>query len=481
MKIRNGSYRLCGANVLFPSPRLRGEGAERASAREAGEGLARDSFAASPSPGSHFALLVLATLSPQGRGEGRFVSVASSRVFYGWYVVYAVGLVMTTTAGLVFYNLPVLLDAFVRERAFPVSLASAATAMFFVASSFSGLAAGRFVDRHDPRRVILVAACGATLALASIGWLYQPWQLFAFYLFFGLCYGGCGLVPTTAIVARWFAARRAMAMSIASTGLSLGGIVFTPLAAYLIQRQGLAGAAPWIALALFLGVVPAIVFVVRSNPESMGLQPDGVARHEVAAAEAVAPSVAFADAWRSRFFLAVGGTYLFALGAQVGGIAHIYRLASLRADAETAALSVAVLASASLVGRLVAGRMLAVMSSRAMTNTLMVVQTLGLVLLGLVAGRWPILLCIVLFGLTAGSMLMMQPLLLAEAFGVRDYGRIYSTSLSVGVVGYIIAPTLMGILFDATDSYTLPYLLAAGLTLIGMGTFALAGTTKPSS
>jgi cyanate permease len=207
----------------------------------------------------------------------------------------------------------------------------------------------------------------------------------------------------------------------------------------------------------------------------MGLQPDGAAHHEVAAAEAAAPSVAFAHAWRSRFFLAVGGTYLFALGAQVGGIAHIYRLASLRADAETAAFSVAVLASASLVGRLAAGRMLTVMSSRAMTNTLLAVQTVGLVLLGFVAGRWPILACIVLFGLTAGSMLMMQPLLLAEAFGVRDYGRIYSTSLTVGVVGYIIAPTLMGMLYDATSDYTLPYLLAAALTLVGTGIFAMAG------
>jgi MFS family permease len=403
------------------------------------------------------------------------MSAASSRVFYGWYVVYAVGLVMTTTAGLVFYNLPVLLDAFVRERAFPVSLASAATASFFVASSLAGLAAGRFVDRHDPRWVILASASGATLALALMGLLYQPWQLFAFYIFFGLCYGGCGLVPTTAIVARWFVQRRAMAMSIASTGLSLGGVIFTPVAAYLIQQRGLAGAAPWIALALFVGVVPAVLLVVRSNPQAMDLRPDGEAHHDVAIAAAAAPSVAFADAWRSRYFIAVGGTYLFALGAQVGGIAHIYRLASLRADAETAALSVAVLASASLVGRLAAGRLLAVMSSRAMTNTLMAIQTVGLVLLALVAGRWPILICIVVFGFTAGSMLMMQPLLLAEAFGVRDYGRIYSTSLTIGVVGYIIAPTLMGVLFDATGNYTQAYLLAAALTLVGMGTFALAG------
>lgn len=400
---------------------------------------------------------------------------AASRVFYGWYVVYALLVVMTTTAGLAFYNLPVLLAAFVAERGFPVSLASAATASFFVAAGLAGLAAGQIVDRYDPRYVILAAACGATLALASIGLLHEPWQLFAFYLFFGACYGGCGLVPTTTVVTRWFERERAMAMSIASTGLSLGGIVLTPASALLIRDFGLAAAGPWIALAFFLGVVPLIALVVRSSPEAMGLFPDGIAHHEHAAAQAAAPSLAFAAAWKSRFFLAVAGTYMFALGSQVGGIAHIYRLAQERADAETAALSVAVLASASLVGRLAAGWLLGRVSSRAMTLALIAVQTFGLVLLAFVAGKWPVLGAVAFFGLNAGSMLMMQPLLLAEAFGTREIGRIYSASLIVGVMGYAIAPTLMGVLYETSGGYAAPYLAVAALSFVGMGILSISG------
>jgi MFS family permease len=404
--------------------------------------------------------------------------MTARRVFYGWYVVSAMGVVMTTTAGLAFYNLPVLLDAFVVERAFPVSLTSAATASFFVASALAGLAAGQIVDRYDPRYVIIVAACGGTLALGSIGFLREPWQLFAFYIFFGACYGGCGLIPTTTIVTRWFETKRALAMSIASTGLSLGGMVLTPISAFLIQKYGLAGAGPWIALAFFVGVVPAIVWIVRSSPRAMGLDPDGVAHHEsVAAQAAAAPSIPFAEVWRSRFFISVAGTYMFALGSQVGGIAHIYRLASLRADAETAAFSVAVLATASLIGRLLAGWLLARVPSRAMTQSLIAIQTVGLVLLAFVAGKL-ILICVAIFGLTAGSMLMMQPLLLAEAFGIREYGRIYSVSLLAGVIGYAIAPTIMGLLFEATSSYTAPYLAVAGLSLVGLGILSLSGPAR---
>ena len=61
----------------------------------------------------------------------------------------------------------------------------------------------------------------------------------------------------------------------------------------------------------------------------------------------------------------------------------------------------------------------------------------GLVLLGTLAfvrvDRAQILVGTVVFGVTMGNSLMLHPLLLAERFGTRDYGRIYSTSQLVTV------------------------------------------------
>jgi MFS family permease len=404
--------------------------------------------------------------------------IAWRRAFYGWYVVYAIGLVMTTTAGLAFYNLPVLLDAFVAERQFPVGLASVATAIFFVAAGFAGVAAGYLVDRFDARYVIIGSATLASLALLSIGVLRDTWHLFLFYVVFGLAYGGCGLVPTTTIVARWFEARRALALSIASTGLSLGGVVFTPVSALLILKLGLAGAAPWIALAFFLGVVPATYFVVRASPQSMGLEPERGPRENGAEAAPSVPSIPFADVLKSRFFIAVAGTFLFSLGSQVGGIAHIYRFANTRADIETAAAAVALLAISSLIGRLLVGWMLVKVSSRAMTFAIIAVQTTTLAIIAFATGSTFILLMSAMFGLTSGSLLMMQPLLLAEAFGVRDYGRIYSLSQLVGVFGYGLGPALAGFLYEASGGYTVPYLALAAGSLAGFAILALSGPTR---
>jgi MFS family permease len=408
-------------------------------------------------------------------------ALTPSRIFYGWYVVYAIGLVMTTTAGLAFYNLPVLLDAFVTQRGFSVSAASNATAIFFVAAGFAGVIAGQLVDRFDPRYVIIGAGTLASLALLSIGVLTETWQLFAFYIAFGFAYGGCGLVPTTTLVARWFERRRALALSIASTGLSLGGVIFTPIAVLLILKLGLTGAAPWIALTFFLGVVPATYWIVRASPREMGLSPDGEEHDESTGPKPVPHHIPLKQVWRSRFFIAAAAAFLFALGAQVGGIAHVYRLANTRVGVETATIAVALLAISSLAGRLVVGWLLLKINSRTMTLLLILSQTLALVILAFAQGANFILIAATLFGLNAGSMLMMQPLLLAEAFGVRDYGRIYSISQLVGVFGYALGPALVGYLYEASGGYMIPYLAIAFSSLLGMAVFAFAGETRQTA
>src|SRR2546423_655617 len=170
------------------------------------------------------------------------------------------------------------------------------------------------MDRIDARLIMIAGACVSAVALGMLGLLERAWQLYAFHVVFGFCYGFCGLVPATTIVARWFEARRALALSIASTGLSLGGVLMTPLSAFLIQRWGIAGAAPWMGLAFFLGVVPVTAAVVRSSPQEMGLVPDGAKFAERGSSPALPRSVAYLQARRSRFFLAVTVAYLFGLG-----------------------------------------------------------------------------------------------------------------------------------------------------------------------
>jgi predicted MFS family arabinose efflux permease len=402
------------------------------------------------------------------------------RIFYGWYVVGAIGVVLTTTSGLVFYNLPVLLDAFVRERAFPVALASGATACYFVGSGVGGVIAGWLTDRIDSRIVVIVSAALSALLLAGLGLIYAPVQLYLFHLLLGLCYGCGGIIPNITTLARWFEARRSLAISIASTGLSLGGIVLTPASAFLIEHHGIAGAAPWLALTLLLGMVLPTAFVVRPSPQAMGLVPDGIAPAPGAAPVVGPPRATFAEARRSRFFAGVAASYFFVMGAQVGAIAHIYRLAKSGGGADIAPLTVALLAAASVCGRLAGGWILLKVPARRFTLVLFFQQAAAAAVLAVTADKGMLLFGVVLFGLAMGNILMMQPLLLAEAFGTQSFGRIYAVSNLISVPGVAGGPALLGIAFAATGGYAVPYLGAAAASLLGIAILWFAGPPRRS-
>ena len=394
------------------------------------------------------------------------------RVFYGWYVVAAALVITTTTSGLAFYNLSILLASFVAERGFPVALASSATATFFIAGGIGGMIAGRLVDRLDARIVIASGACIGATALATVGLLREVWQLFAFHVLFGLAHGATGLVPVTTVIARWFNVRRSLAFSIGSTGLSLGGILVAPVVALSIERYGLAAAAPWMAITMFVGIVPVTLLVLRASPRAMGLEPDGLTLAEIAESPPQ-PSTPFKEARRNAYFIAVSAAYTFLLGAQVGAIAHFYRLVSTRDGTATAAIALAVLATCSTIGRLVGGGLLLKVPARTFALVLMAMQACSLAFLAVAESRATILVATVLFAVTIGNSLMMHPLLLAERFGTRDYGRIYSTSQMMTVLGVAGCPALIGLLYEKSGGYQLPFFVISALTLVGFAVLAL--------
>ncbi len=398
------------------------------------------------------------------------------RVFYGWYVVGAVLVITTAISGFFFYSLSILLAAFVAERGFPVGLASSATGAFFIAAGIGGLAAGRLVDRFDVRFFVVGGALLGALALASVGSLTSIWQLYAFHVVLGLGHGIAGLVPVTTVISRWFNVYRSLAFSIGTTGLSLGGILVAPLLALSVTQYGLEATAPWMAVALFLGIVPVALLVLRPSPQAMGLAPDGLAGGESSAAPP-RPSVSSHDALRSGYFYTVSAAYFFLLGSQVGGIAHLYRLALTRDGAETAALALAVMAVTSTIGRLIGGALLIKVPARAFALVMMAMQGLGLILLAGAEGRIAIAGGVAVFGLTMGNSLMLHPLLLVDRFGAREIGRIYSVSQVLTMSGLAAGPALVGLLYEASGGYAVPFLAIAIATLVAIA--ILAGYSAP--
>ncbi len=135
----------------------------------------------------------------------------------------------------------------------------------------------------------------------------------------------------------------------------------------------------------------------------------------------------------------------------------------------------------SIVSRFAAGRIIPKLNMTKFTVGLAAMQGVSLASLGLINNRIGLLVAIGSFGVTIGNMVMMQSLLLAERFGVRDYPRIAARSGLISFSGTALGPLLLGWLYDVAGGYRSSYLAAGICSLFGALLFSLAGPASVSS
>ncbi|MEQ8858690.1 MAG: MFS transporter [Pseudomonadales bacterium] len=380
-------------------------------------------------------------------------------IYYGWWIVAGVFFVLTVSSGFGFYNLSVYLNVLAAARGFSVSEVSLAVSLFFVVGGLTGMLVARLIDRFDVRWVMLGGAALGGMALGSVGTADALWQLYLLFALFGIGNSAISIVTATTLITRWFpGSNRSVALSVASTGLSAGGIVLTPVSARWLNAWGLEATMPWFGALFFVLVVPVVLWVVRGHPPPQ--------RHPMAESGGGRVAWRYADAVRSRFFVLVTLGYVVCMGSQVGGIAHLYNRAEQVADFRAAAGAVQALTLMSILGRFLGGWLVTRVPIRWFTLGNLLGQAAGLAVVATAAGPGQVIAGAALFGATVGNLLMLHPLWLADAFGGQAYARIFSLSNAVSVFGVAAGPALIGAVFDAVD-YRLGYLTAVAGSLLG--------------
>lgn len=392
-------------------------------------------------------------------------------VFYGWYVAIACALLMFVGVGVGYYGLPIFLKPLREDHGWTTTQVSWAPTIYFCISGLTAALVGPYVDRRGPIAMMIIGTVANGVSAAFIGLVNELWQLYLVYFVFAIAFGMSSSIAVNAIMTRWFIRKRALAMSISSTGVSLGGVVLAPAAAWLIGRGGLELATPLLGALVIVVALPVIFFVISWDPDQMALRPDGDAPGIAAAPARRTTLASQARVWSRGEALKTAGfwgifiAFLLVLVAQTGYIIHqVSFLEDRLGSRNAAAFTLSVTAFGSIVARLIVGIFADGVDKRLLTVILFLVQGTAILLIihtDSVAATWALTL---VFGLTIGNVYMMQSLLVGEIFGIVSFGSIFGLISLAGQVGSGLGPIGVGFLHDQTDGYTIPFTVTAILT-----------------
>jgi MFS family permease len=363
--------------------------------------------------------------------------------------------------GLALYGLPFYYDFMVRQFGWTRGEVTSGNALSkLVIGPAFGFLAGWLVDRFGPRRLMMAGILMAGIALVGLGRVYTLGGFYFFYMFNALGYVCGGPLPAQVLISRWFDKARGKAMGIAYLGIGAGGAVVPLLSTALVERYGWRAALETIGVLIVLIAFPLAYFVKESPGQSRS-------------GPAPAPRSSLAAFKSGAFYLLTAGS-MCSIAALAGVQQNLKLFLSVDqhfSQSQAARILSLVLAS-SIVGRLLMGWL----ADRIPTKYVM------LLIYFLLAGAIPLLflrqspaaifLFAAVFGIGLGGDYMVIPLMTAEIFGVEVLGRLMGVILTASGVAEAASPWMVGKFHDSSGSYTVGFLLLAGLTLAGAAAIA---------
>jgi MFS family permease len=391
--------------------------------------------------------------------SGHFAIDETSARYDGWRIVAVCFLVATFGWGFGFYGQSVYLAELHRLYGWPASLISAGTTFFYLFGAVMVAFVSEAVRAFGPRNCLLGGVVAMAAAAALIGQVTAPWQLYAADALLALGWAGTSLGVVTNTLSLWFDQKRGMAISLALNGASFGGIIGVPLLVAAIGRFGFPGAMATAAAVMLVLMIPIILIFVGRPPDRSGT---------AAALTADAPSASQirAQALRNVAFLTVSIAFALVLFAQVGFIVHLISFLDPVIGREPAAVAVALLTAMAVVGRVLFSTVIDRLNQRLACAISFVSQAAALSIIIHSRNEMVLIAACGLFGFSVGNLITLPSLIIQREFDPHSFGVLVSLLTATNQITYAFGPGVIGLLRDASGSYTLPFYGCIGLELI---------------
>ncbi|OGL19507.1 MAG: hypothetical protein A3K12_02995 [Candidatus Rokubacteria bacterium RIFCSPLOWO2_12_FULL_71_19] len=400
-------------------------------------------------------------------------------LFYGWVVVAGAFVVLFLAYGAQ-YAFGVFFAALLEE--FGLSRASLAGAFSLYAFVYSGCGAlsGRLTDGLGPRAVIALGGGFLGLGLMGMSQVSAIWHPFVLYGIVAALGMSTAYVPCSATVVRWFVEQRGLAIGIATAGGSLGTFALPPIAYLLVTSVGWRWAYVVFG-SVILVALNLVAVVMRPDPESLGLAPDG--RPPGAAgrrADGGARGFSVREATRTGAFWMVWAVFAATWVPVFVPLVHLVPFAQdLGVPALLAATLVSALGIAAVAGRVLMGALSDRIGRRAALAAGFALQAIAFAAFPSARALPALYAAAAAFGFSYGAISALFPAVVSDFFGREHSGSLVGLLFTLAAPLAAGGPVGAGWIYDRTGGYEPAWWLSAGFNVLALALLACARPPAP--
>lgn len=371
--------------------------------------------------------------------------------------------------GIGFYGPPIYMQAVMERTGWPIAEVSTAVTVHFLSGTLVIANLPRLYARFGIPTITLLGSIVLGIGVNTWAQANQLWVLYAGAVCSGIGWVTLGAAAVNTLIAPWYVKDRPKALGKAYNGASLGGVIFSPLWVWLIERFGFATAALAISVVAVLLIGAFAFLVFNKSPQGLGQHPDHADQPELVPASASAAPWTALQTLRSASFRSLAAGMSLGLFAQIGLIAHLYSMLVGRMGAHDASFAMGLATASAMGGRYVAARLMTEgMNRRQLACLGYAIQMLGtLMLLGLDLHPTVAWIAVVLIGSGIGNATSLPPLIAQVEFSREHTARVIALMVAISQATYAFAPALFGLLrtISIDPNHAIVAVVAAAVTV----------------
>jgi MFS family permease len=385
-------------------------------------------------------------------------------IYYGWVIVGALFVIQALFFG-IRTSFGIFLTSIETEFALSRATTSAINSVSWLLLCISSVLGGWAFDRYGPKIVFLLMGLITGLSLILTSQTNALWQLFITYGLLLAIGSGAIYVVTMPTISRWFDKKRALAIGIASSGGGLGTAAIAPFAAYLIANFSWRVA--YIVLGLMaLAIVIPSSFILKNDPKELGMLPDGAKliqdTPDSQQAKTKLSGLTLKQASRTRGFWLMAFVWLLHSFCMLLILTHVVAHATdMSISTGSASAIISFIGLTRALGLIIMGGVADRIGRKKVAIIGTTLMTTSVVLLTFSRELWMLYLFAAIYGFGEGGQLSSITALMADYFGLLNFGSILGV-LDIGwAIGSAIGPLVGGLIYDINGSYFSAFLLGS--------------------